>query len=628
MILQYVFVKNYRAIVGQGFNFSSQFSVNYNPQTNKLAIIKNTFFIEGFYGGHIKALKGLIGENGAGKTTILNFIKEILCFPVSEATANSECILVYFNKKEFTIHTLGYSLEKKNLSCPKGYSLTLEDIRIKLNKRSDSDKYRNSILGFEPRFSREMAIIYLSNIFDARAERDYGPKIPPIVFNLSVNTLVKGTINGEENVSTFKYDEINKAIKLVLNFSKDIFSIKLPKSIRVNFKSILISEFISDSLRATLKKSEKSERADYLREIASNLSAQRNNKPKKRERIEYFLGAYLFVQLVNYCETSRLEIWASAIKKNEYLFNEDNIITFFRSEEKYLARENINDSKEFLDSSRNWLDFILNYSLFIKHTLELFDKNNDASSYEDFFDIPLESKNENIIRKLIELSEESSLKINLLSFTWRDMSTGETMLLRFFSNLYYISNVLKKNKQVKFKRLLFLFDELETFYHPQWQRKIVKSMLNFINENFSGFESQIVFTSHSPLTISDIPKTDLVFLKKEGEKIIVQKELNDHKQTFAANVHTLLTDSFFLQNGLIGEFANEKINEVIELLLDKSLNEVVEKEKYIESFINIIGEEVIKAKLLTILENRLRSNLIEVKSELKNMKLQIARKKR
>jgi len=47
--------------------------------------------------------------------------------------------------------------------------------------------------------------------------------------------------------------------------------------------------------------------------------------------------------------------------------------------------------------------------------------------------------------------------------------------------------------------------------------------------------------------------------------------------TFGANIHTLLSHGFFMEDGLMGEFAKEKINEVIKFLNDKE-SEIKAKE--------------------------------------------------
>ena len=75
-----------------------------------------------------------------------------------------------------------------------------------------------------------------------------------------------------------------------------------------------------------------------------------------------------------------------------------------------------------------------------------------------------------------------------------------------------------------------------------------------------------------------------------------------------------------MQDGHIGDFADEKINYVINLLVDGRLKDIIEKRDEIEKIISIIGEPVIKNKLLEILESRLRANLITIKSDIETLK--------
>jgi hypothetical protein len=66
---------------------------------------------------------------------------------------------------------------------------------------------------------------------------------------------------------------------------------------------------------------------------------------------------------------------------------------------------------------------------------------------------------------------------------------------------------------------------------------------------------------------------------------------NDIKfETFGSNIHELFTNSFFLADGLMGEFARTKISELI-----KDLNSVerISREEYENNYknrIEIIGE--------------------------------------
>ena len=58
----------------QIFNFSYEYKVDFNFETNELKIDKNLDYIENFYGESIYNISPIVGINGTGKTTILNLI--------------------------------------------------------------------------------------------------------------------------------------------------------------------------------------------------------------------------------------------------------------------------------------------------------------------------------------------------------------------------------------------------------------------------------------------------------------------------------------------------------------------------------------------------------------------------
>ena len=82
-----------------------------------------------------------------------------------------------------------------------------------------------------------------------------------------------------------------------------------------------------------------------------------------------------------------------------------------------------------------------------------------------------------------------------------------------------------------------------------------------IFKNYS-IKLNIILTSHSTFILSDLPKENIIFLEK-GKQVY---PFEDGKQTFGANIHTLLSHGFFMKDGLMGEFAKNKINEVINFL--------------------------------------------------------------
>jgi len=150
-----------------------------------------------------------------------------------------------------------------------------------------------------------------------------------------------------------------------------------------------------------------------------------------------------------------------------------------------------------------------------------------------------------------------------------DLSHGERSI--FITNLILFEKIQEKNTNV-----IIYLDEPDLTLHPEWQRKY----LNELVKTFSSWDKKIHFiiTSHSPFIVSDIPKENIIFLEN-GKQI---DGLEEKKQTFGQNIHTLLSDSFFMEDGLIGEFAKGKISEIkklYQLTQDKRIQKRLEKQK-------------------------------------------------
>ena len=117
----------------------------------------------------------------------------------------------------------------------------------------------------------------------------------------------------------------------------------------------------------------------------------------------------------------------------------------------------------------------------------------------------------------------------------------------------------------------------------------------------------IIFSSHSPFILSDIPKENVIFLEKyKKDEDRNQKEGNCKNatkdielKTFGANIHTLLSNGFFMSDGLMGEFAKSKINEILNFLNDKEELKTIQKEQ-IKPIIESIGEDFLRNKLLNL----------------------------
>ena len=146
--------------------------------------------------------------------------------------------------------------------------------------------------------------------------------------------------------------------------------------------------------------------------------------------------------------------------------------------------------------------------------------------------------------------------------SFSSLSSGEKS---FFSDMVILSKEIEEFLKYKEDKnsLFLILDEPETTFHPQWQKTYINEIIYFIN-NFKGKKTHLILTSHSPFILSDIPKENVIFLEKDketGNCKNVSDEMKDFK-TFGANIHTLLSNGFFMKDGLMGEFAKNKINEL------------------------------------------------------------------
>lgn len=214
---------------------------------------------------------------------------------------------------------------------------------------------------------------------------------------------------------------------------------------------------------------------------------------------------------------------------------------------------------------------------------------------------------------------------------WCKISSGQYNLLNFFEKIYFLN--------VEHIQSINLFiDEPDLGLHPEWQRKWVYYIPNIIFEIIKNhnqfFKSlQIVFATHSPIMLSDLRKFDVNLFyddsKSESEddsKSESEDESENEKiemgRTFGANINDLISESFFLDGGLMGEYSQFMINELIknldnadENLFDevpnKSLQFLIEeigevylrkslKEKYSVKFFKQNKKELIEDKILSL----------------------------
>lgn len=231
-------------------------------------------------------------------------------------------------------------------------------------------------------------------------------------------------------------------------------------------------------------------------------------------------------------------------------------------------------------------------------------------------------------KNVLKSFPKSPVSKSLIEFSpYKKLSTGEKAILDFYASIYNYIDVNKESTHLNYEYFLLLLDEPDLGFHPIWKKKFIEAISSTLPIIFSKMTPhiydekdkvykkvretpviQIVFTTHDPLTLSDVLNNSVVYLKKEGEysKILKNDHVDRPQKTFGANIHELLADSFFVEDGLIGDFANQKINKTINWL-----NEINVKtnSEYHKLLIENIGEPIIKNKLAEMYSEKMKDDL-------------------
>lgn len=609
MNIVYIWIEEYNNIFDKGVNFLPELSCNYSSVSNKICISrKEAKCSSNFFSSNITNVTSIVGENGSGKSSIINFIKDVLGGNKEELNGYRS-ILVFKHDESDLINIIAINFNKDNnieILSNIGYKFNFfEDLNFKIPSMIKRESYRGnysytlqqreaSILEKIEEF-RSTQIIYYSNVYDYKSEFDTS-----FVRNISTNRFIYENVN----LLSMRTNEIKMQLDLLLNGR---WIMELP-IVTPGLIKIAIKDRGSKLLRERLLKLISREDVDKFIE--------------KLKKCKKSASTCIFLNFIN------------DFTLNTYKFNEDltiQCISYFIN--------NFNKSDRLIEVIEltckelltNFLDVPESLFIDLKELLNLADHLD-----RKILALKNETKNRNKYLLYINYFDESDLIIeflniygkvfiddNYIEFDWKDMSSGEKAVLSLYSRFYSLlsikDNPFYKDKvfgkfrlEYPIKNLIILIDEGDAYFHPEWQKEYFLLLIELISRIFSHLKVQLIITSHSPFVLSDIPKENVIFLKREDQYMEIS-DLQEHKETFAGNIHTLLTDAFFLKDGTIGKFASKKLDDELKKLFS---NDELSHEDYfrLKKFISIIGEKVLRFRLEELLSEKMEGNGEDEKS--------------
>lgn len=572
MKLCYVWIEEYRGFRNQGFNFSSEYTFNYNVSDSLITKTENEKYIKGFFGEGILDIMGVIGQNASGKTNILELIQYI-----------SEGANTIINKPFF----VAFSKRKKIII----YQYRMPEIR---------NNFKAEINGYEGKLS-EVSSIFFSNVFDGR-RHNFGKK----VINISTNDMLNSQFG--ENINKNYQKSIQQQIKFIRSpqfklledieqaVNKDRFY-KLKPS-----KVVLTSPIWSNITNRVKTFDEKYKRETgneiRLKEFVTSFRKKITDN-KSFNSIKYFSAFLVFVDFIlNRDILSQGDgkiikdkrqlhgILKSLLEPTQQDFRIDDIFRYFTT-------------KFATDIDKYWNVFETH-----KFLMDLPDRDFGNQSNSEFkedigtysnrrvqFTLDYDDGIGSFLTNYLDAITNQSLSYGV---EWAGISSGHKAYINLFANFYSVASKIKEDN------VLICIDEGDLYFHPKWQTEFLFKLVNVIPKLLNK-ECQIFLTTHSPFLVSDLPKSNLLFVQKTSNgNLSVMNNDQIEGETFGGNIGELYLDTFFMQGSLISHFAASKIQDLVNKIRAQDA-QINEDDRIV---ISKIGDELIRSQLNRLVNDK------------------------
>lgn len=617
MQLHFIWIKHFHGLKKTGINLSDRFLIDLNKIEKQyvLSIKHNPDFVDDYIEEkNITNINAIIGKNGAGKSSVLRYIKNNLPKGINTRIKNDLFVYSTLNSRE-----------KENY-----YIALPESMSFELNNETEFNFEQKLYKDYRDVAENNCTFIYYQYLLE------YGEDVKNWdgLLNISTSSMLQRererllqdtfTLQNQRDLlvrtTDLEFLHLQEVLQAIIFITHS--NVKLPFE-KPEFLFIRI-----DNSETTYFEVENSKHQDVyeLLEKLDKIAPQHENTGLG------FISNILHAIFINFLITERKysvnNPYNHQLPINKGENRDEYIMRFFKSMENisYVDEErqrNVEiprlhqlsiDVPNFIDIIS---DFLEKKKLFIT---------NEGEAY-----LKIDSESEDDFRTFQQRYVKVKGMTSFLNFTWRSLSSGEQSYLSFMSRFYSLiherSNNLKKN-------LFIMIDEGDTGYHPDWQRKFFKNTLQFLSETFKDHRLQIIFTSNTPFLTSDLLKSNILFTQKSinGPSVFLSKD-NGNESTFAANIHTLFSDSFYMDGVLIGEYAKKKINQIITYINNSKTKK--EPNKNYKILIDNIGEPVLRKKLQDMWQEKfglqeeleiLKKRIQEVEEELKSKQNKNTRK--
>lgn len=557
-------IKQYNEIFkNQIFNFSDEYKVDFNFETNELQIDKNPDYIENFYGESIYNISPVVGINGTGKTTVLNIISYYSPDKFEHDPDNQYFFLFELGKREDKVR---FKISSTNLSVK--------------NLPAGGTFYRKQDGSFDcdpEYYEGDKNILYVNLQSKGGGTIGYRTALNPKGLVMFINSYF--WLSDREIISS----ALSCSLEIEDYGLKD-YSDSIPRGI--NAIGFLIYKSIHNIFY---------EEVEFIKKCLSEPLLDECEKYLKEDVSDYEdSGFNLLLDIVKELNQNEVKEEENKLKdetrkvKKDYVESIIDIVNIFRE---------IRENGSLIDNKSS--SILLKYS----NNRRLFeDLNNRLVQY---------TKSKELMRNLCYRLNENFNNYYLLEENPDyHMSTGEGNIIEIFSQLYTYLSMHEESSE----DIILLVDELESGMHLEWSRRLIQILIDNLSEILEdegkGRKIQLIFTTHSPYMLSDIKPGNVIMIEKNQDTGYSEGKILQN--TFAMNIQEIMKEN--LIDNIYGDFALEKIDSMISRLNGEEVQKGNEEELLKE--IHLISEPIIRNKLLEMYDKKYNTSEFSIEKQL------------
>ena len=608
--LVYLYIENYQGFKKREFNFTPEvrFSLRTNGNTGERYLEKTlNSFPKKFWGDCVQDISLLIGDNGSGKTRIMITICEWIYEFSKKREPKEKGIMIFRCENRYGV-----------LCFLKGELINICESINDIFEFSHEDFWT---------YLKDLKIMYFTNTMTELQFINNNHK-DSVLIDCSLPRRIAESCEQDFQKNTlltnYNRQEFNREVELVLDHISDIsvssvicMKLKQPNRndrLDINFQEI--GNLIGDKKNSIVEKLQNFWNYYFKEDIL---------KQEEWKKISILLIKALFIgfifHVLNWEQKNTGKVKdnniLSNILGNEIIFKRRfhaNVQTGISAVNRVLKdiiygyyekwRENFSDegfSEEAAKDIEQYINMLAGTDANIKIE-SILNKFKKSEVTHDVYVLQLNKENSDFFKEFWKRYRKIEKFVREDIFCW-NASSGEKNLFGLMSML---TNISAETNNV----WLFL-DEPDNTFHPDWKRTLTHKLIDIIGKIYKEKKVQLFLSTHSPIILSDFPKAAAIYLKakriedtstknKESQSIEYKNqedleqiayEERQHKETFAQNIYVLFRDSFFLEDGVIGSFAECKITNVM-----IQLNEIKKKLKE-KGNLPLLQIETIKSNL-------------------------------